>query len=369
MYMLTTVEHGKLSDIENLEKGTTFSPNPALPEYKEMLRWIETNLQPSLNLAGPLPERTIVFLSRHALTEHCRRRGLLLYATSDDVPSWMNSDYGGVRLCYLSVARSRSPLGESRDSETGIVRHNTNFAVPVSELLRLNMDLKHEDSGIRRVSSLPVVRTFVYLDVSDFSKYKSGEEALIINSLGAILRDSTLWTGNAKSVYQKFKTMLCIGDGYIFVFEEPVKATFFAGYLALLIETLVANNELPVEFHFRMGAHLGLVYSFWDPGREGWNYVGDGINGGNRVLAAVGKEQDDVVFISSEVRKAIQAAKNGDFNPGQILSCLTNRGRKSDKHGNPWRVYEMNHTELCGNDIPEKYRTMRPLFGPTTEKV
>jgi hypothetical protein len=29
-----------------------------------------------------------------------------------------------------------------------------------------------------------------------------------------------------------------------------------------------------------------------------------------------------------------------------ILGDAHNRGRKADKHGNPWRVYEVNHTNL-----------------------
>jgi class 3 adenylate cyclase len=313
-------------------------------------------MDPPLNLDEPFPAGAMIFLSRHALAKYCRRRGFLLYSAGGTIPYWKDLPHAGVRLCYLSVAYSRSESADNLDSNSGIVPHNTNYAVTESEWSRLNMDVKDEDSDIRRLSSSPVSRTFVYLDISDFSKYKAGEQALIINSLGAIVRDSVLWTGTARAVFKKFKTMLCIGDGYIFVFDEPVRATFFAGYLAHLIEILVANNELPVEFHFRIGAHVGLVYSFWDPGRDKWNYVGDGINGGNRVLAAVGKDQDDVIFVSSDVRKAIQAAKSSDFDLRRLLTCLTNRGRKADKHGNPWRVYEMNHSQLCANDIPERFR-------------
>jgi class 3 adenylate cyclase len=354
MYVLYTGPQGKLSAIENIDGGTIFEPNPTLREYQEMLRWIRDNLTPPVNLQEPLPDETKLFLSRHALATHCRRRGLLLYANKKEIPYWNESQHAGVRLYYLSVAYSRSEADDAPDSETGIVAHTTNFAVPESEWTNINVDLDNEDSAIRHVSSLPINLAFVYLDVSDFSMYKAGEQALIINSLSAIVSDQTIWTGRAKSVYRKFKTMLCIGDGYIFVFDEPVKATFFAGYLAQLIEVLVANNLLPVEFHFRMGAHVGPVYSFWDSGRDRWNYVGDGINGGNRVLAAVGKDQDDVIFISSDVRKEIQASQSDTFDLRVMLGCLTNRGRKQDKHGNAWRVYELNHTQLCANDIPDR---------------
>jgi class 3 adenylate cyclase len=354
-YVLSTGEKGELITIEDLEKGTSFAPNPTSAEYKEMLEWIQTNMDPPLNLNVPFPDDTMIFISRHAIAEYCRRRGFLLYATpAGSIPYWKDIDHAGVRLCYLPVAYSRSQFGDNADSNSGIIPHHTNLAVTESDWSRLNLDLKDEDSTLRRLSSYPVSRTFVYLDVSDFSKYRAGEQALIINSLGAIVSNSVLWTGAAKAVYTRFKAMLCIGDGYIFVFDEPVRAVFFASYLAHLIEILIANNELPVEFHFRMGAHVGLVYSFWDRGRDNWNYVGDGINGGNRVLGAIGKDQDDVIFVSSDVRKAIQAAKSDSFDLRLLLACLTNRGRKADKHGNPWRVYEMNHAQLWANDMPEK---------------
>lgn len=57
---------------------------------------------------------------------------------------------------------------------------------------------------------------------------------------------------------------MCIGDGYIFVFREAMEATYFAAYLAHLIEVMVANRQLPVNFHFRMGVHVGPVYTFWE---------------------------------------------------------------------------------------------------------
>jgi class 3 adenylate cyclase len=220
----------------------------------------------------------------------------------------------------------------------------------------LNALVKDEYSEVRRVSSLPVVRSFVFLDVSDFSKYSAGQEAIIINSRVGTVNDCTLWGGEIGHLHRGYEALLCIGDGYIFVFRRPVNATYFAAHLAHLIEVLVANGDLPVGFHFRTGVHVGPVYTFWDPGRKDWNYIGEGINGGSRVLGAVGKEQDDVVFVSGQVRQAILAAQREFPQAPRILSCLQNRGRKADKHGNPWRVYELNHTALCGNDVPLRFR-------------
>jgi hypothetical protein len=94
-----------------------------------------------------------------------------------------------------------------------------------------------------------------------------------------------------------------------------------------------------------MSVHLGKVYRFWDrfgglgsdDGR--WNYIGEGITDGERVLSAIGKDRDDVVFISAEARKVIRA--NGD--PRGIMDWFENRGTHKDKHGQGRRVYEVNH--------------------------
>ena len=141
------------------------------------------------------------------------------------------------------------------------------------------------------------------------------------------------------------RAQICIGDGYIFVLRDPWKAAFFAAYLANLIENLAANDKLPVTFHFRMGAHVGMVYSFYDPGRNDWNFIGDGINGGQRVLGAVGKDTDDVLYISAQLRQAMVKQARPQHFP-DIVQDAHNRGRKADKHGNPWRVYEINHSSL-----------------------
>ena len=127
------------------------------------------------------------------------------------------------------------------------------------------------------------------------------------------------------------------------MFRHAFNAVQFAAQLARLIDVFVAKDLVPVRFHFRMGIHTGLVYGFWDPGRNGWNYIGDAINGGNRVLAAVGKETDDVVYISDEVRIEIMKESDATSLYRTYLSNLTNRGRHKDKHGNPWRVYELNY--------------------------
>jgi class 3 adenylate cyclase len=144
---------------------------------------------------------------------------------------------------------------------------------------------------------------------------------------------------------------MCLGDGYIFVFRNAVEGAYFAAYLAQLIEALAASKRLPVEFHFRMGVHVGDVYTFWDPGRNDWNYIGDGINGGNRVLSAIDKSYDDQVYISGQVRQAIMASSTADDDAARLLTNLHNRGRRKDKHDRPWRVYEIAHTPVCSAEL------------------
>jgi class 3 adenylate cyclase len=145
--------------------------------------------------------------------------------------------------------------------------------------------------------------------------------------------------------------MLCLGDGYIFVFRSPMHATYFAAHLAALMEMLVARGLIPVEIHFRMGVHVGPVYCFWDPGRNGWNYIGEGINGGQRVFSAIGRETDDILFISSQVRQALLASSEEEPTARLILANAQNKGRRLDKHGNAWRAYEVNHTNLMAEDV------------------
>ncbi len=122
-----------------------------------------------------------------------------------------------------------------------------------------------------------------------------------------------------------------------------------------------------------MGVHVGPVFCFWDWGRGGqqqaatvvetsealerteggdWNYIGEGINGGQRVLAAVGKETDDVLFISGSVKQELTARDDGAMPCRLILTSLLNRGRKADKHNRFWCVYEVNHTALIGAAMP-----------------
>jgi class 3 adenylate cyclase len=228
----------------------------------------------------------------------------------------------------------QSDWGLVRKDDDGLFGRPSGVLVPLAVLQEMQALMSDQNSEVRRLSSLPIVRAFVYLDISDFSQLPTGVQLLVIQSLVKLAAQAEKTIGYAEA-------KLCIGDGYIYVWDDAVGATRFAGALAREIEDAVAKGRAP-EFHFRIGVHIGPVRCFRDPGRNGdWNYVGDGINGGNRVLSAIGKETDDVVFVSGQVRTAI--LKNDSINK-LIVPHLLNRGRKADKHGRHWRVYEYHHS-------------------------
>ncbi len=230
----------------------------------------------------------------------------------------------------------------------------------------LNRLLNDDSSEVRKLSTWPIERSFVYVDISDFSRMDSGMQLLVVSSFGT-LTDPAQWASipHLTDLQAHLEAMMCIGDGYVYVFRDPWRAAYFAAVLAGMIEHYIASKAIP-EFHFRMGVHCGPVRLFQDHGRGldlekqlQRNYVGDGINGGNRVLSAVGKSLDDVIFISGEVRLAVSKGTPDDHGPEDIAcrairASLDNRGRHADKHGKLWRVYQVNHTALLERVFPAR---------------
>jgi hypothetical protein len=188
---------------------------------------------------------------------------------------------GNARI--FSVLTAIAPWSDSTEAadSDGIVAAESNMWVPepLDQLVAAERD--DEASDVRRLSSWPIRRTFVYVDVSDFSNFRPGKQALMVTALAGVVRRRHFWIGEpfAERAQGDIEAMLCAGDGSIFVFRHPAPATYFTAHLASLIEMLVARALVAVELHFRMGVHAGPVYCFWDPGREDWNYIGEGING------------------------------------------------------------------------------------------
>lgn len=278
--------------------------------------------------------------SVHELVSILRDEGKLLWAPQPAV--WAEGqearsipvfNTGGTNEHGLLIGVAKAHARQD-DNGAGLVEANSDLVVSSELYEELCVEIQTDVSAVRRHSTRPIDRAFVFLDVSDFSKMPSGQQLLVVLALTRLAKQ-------APPEVTSPEAQLCIGDGYIYVFPRPVAATYFAADLAQRIEKAVADASVP-EFHFRVGVHVGPVRCFWDPGRVSWNYVGDGINGAQRVLGAIGKDADDVVYLSSDVRQAI--LKAGD--EFHLLGHLSNRGRKKDKHDNPWRVYELNHSVI-----------------------
>jgi class 3 adenylate cyclase len=260
---------------------------------------------------------------------------------------------GTGRIFSLLTAVAPRPGSREVAETDGIVGEESSLWIPEGLDRSFAEDLDDEASDIRRLSTWPIRRAFVYADISDFSSFRPGRQVLMADGLARIARRHDFWDGDprAERALADLETMLCIGDGYIFVFKDSAHATYFAAHLAALIELLGAKSLLPTEIHFRMGVHVGPVYCFWDLGRNDWNYIGEGINGGQRVMGVIGRETDDVVFISTRVRQDLFASSDEEGPARLILSNTQNRGRRQDKQGQPWRVYEVNHANLISDAL------------------
>jgi class 3 adenylate cyclase len=307
-----------------------------------------------------LPPFEVLFETRDELVQFCKQhvarpivrhddsgRAVLGHGRSAATP-------GGTGEIYsLLTAVSPRPGSHDADEPDGIVGEESSLWISRELDRTLAEELGDEASDVRRLSTWPIRRAFVYLDISDFSKYRPGQQVLMASGLAQIARLHDFWDGDplAKRALADLETMLCIGDGYIFVFKDSAHATYFAAHLAGLIELMGAKSTLPVEIHFRVGVHVGPVYCFWDLGRNDWNYIGEGINGGQRVMSVIGRETDDVVFISSRVRQDLLASSDQESPARLILANSQNRGRRHDKQGNPWRVYEVNHANLISDSL------------------
>lgn len=304
-----------------------------------------------------------VLRTKQELVDYCKANYIMLLATPGQEVVFGSYIPGGNDTILRTGGHPLDPNDNLKTVAQLIAVEPSGFAlspklldlhVPEDLLRTLNGDIQSEIDAVRRLSSWPITRAFVCLDVSDFSKYPHGQQVQIVNSINKIIQSSDWYIENLIEPPQ-LEARLCIGDGYIFVCSDPVKTTFFGARLAHLIDCSVADKTVPAEFHYRMGLHIGEVYCFWDPGRKGWNYIGDGINGATRILQAIGKDLDDVVYVSGQLRQyflgdhsqtPLMTSSQGETLYEVIRDHFDNRGRKKDKHEEVWRVYQLNHTKV-----------------------
>jgi class 3 adenylate cyclase len=336
-------------------------------ENLELCQFLNWAVRYNLDLFPHLERGDSFHISADAVVSKCKDHSVQFYVGTDQ--GWPQLgvrdriDVGNVSFYRLECATAVPVVGLPESQ--GIARGGLPFFVSEECLARLNSDLTNEDSDIRRLSSWAVERTFVYVDISDFSKHPPGHQVLLVNAVLAVTNSPLLWPSHLRAgeARKDREANLCIGDGYVFVFKSAPLGAYFAGYLAHLIESLVARSEIP-DLHYRMGVHTGSVCRFWDRWGERsedgrWNYIGDGITTGERVLSAI-KDADDVVYLSAETRQTIMSKVRfvPDLQAGQWLQ---NRGRKADKHGTLRRVYELNHTGWMAD-------VLRPLLWGTRWK-
>jgi hypothetical protein len=276
-----------------------------------------------------------------ALLAHLEATGRKLWAGKTGTIDHLPAEPAGAGVYNLYAAKVADGNELAVDEEAGLGQWLPGLPVSKSLLDKLRTEIEYDDSPVRKHSIWPVRRSFVYVDISDFSKRPTGVQQFAISALASLTEKSEWGAGRSAEVRSDLQAQLCIGDGYIYVFRRAIDATYFAGRLAKLIEERAAKKTVP-ELHFRMGVHVGEVRYFWDPGRNDWNYVGAGINGGQRVLATI-DNADDVVFVSAEVRQEILASDTTPAKKKALLDNMVNRGRRPDKHNKLWRVYELNH--------------------------
>jgi hypothetical protein len=357
---------------------------PDSTEFCDFMTWAcERNA-----LNNPLLPKARYICKAKPLFEYCKSHGIMLFVASLDGRTCLHTEpvlqVGLLTQPFIrynessaeglvsrnitffplfGVAPAHLTAESVEDGSDGLLPGQIPFMVTYELREELNAQLRDEQSVVRHLSSWQVERTFVYVDISDFSQHPVGHQLVIINSLIRMANDDEYWPKASRemdSLQSAAKSdreaSLCIGDGYIFVFRSASRAAFFAAYLACLIERLIAIKKLRPEFHFRMSVHTGLVYRFWDPlgdpqnpdaGR--WNYIGAGITVAERVKSVIGKDKDDVVYVSAETRSKIMAERQW---PG-FDATFENRGRQADKHGKLRRVYEVNHTEWAGNYVQQ----------------
>lgn len=236
-------------------------------------------------------------------------------------------------------------------------RREAPFCLTAEALKSVNSSLELQELSILQVVGSQIDRTFVYVDISDFSTSDEITQLLLLNKLNACAFKRWMWVRDeVVRQYVKAEASMCIGDGYIFVFADAWSAVAFAAALAATLEGS-HDDVQSVKVHFRIGVHTGPVRWFWENDVQGggrWNYVGAGINDARRVLEAIGPDKDDVVYLSAASRLAVRG-NSGDLSDG--IEYMANRGRHRDKHKHFHRLYELDHVGWSRNCLAKSPRS------------
>jgi class 3 adenylate cyclase len=297
--------------------------------------------------------------TRKGVVDLCKRRGIYLCPKGNSLEYWIlpTPENVSAGLKHLAKCFGVPPEVGAACPTDGLWPAPSGVMVSESLLAELHAELEDPESDVAKVSCIPTKRCFLYVDISEFSKMKPGIQLTAVTDLLHLTLDETHWRSPmiaAPAALQDVEARLCIGDGYICVLRNATLAAYFAAHLAHLIEAKRAPRARTfTHFHYRMGLHIGPVRRLWeithqgDPGR--WNYIGDGINDGQRVLSVINSDKstpdlDDVIYLSEELKVEIQRCQSelGEL----VLRNLQERGRPEDKHGLKWRVHQLSHAPL-----------------------
>ncbi|MFT3882834.1 MAG: hypothetical protein QM703_24665 [Gemmatales bacterium] len=360
-YDVEYTETQHLKRVFKIVEGTKIEVaiNPGDQDYCDFLTWwaADTNRLPFAMSA----QGHTFFSDPNRLAEYCRLNDIHLFVSEKGINT-AGRDHNILGQYYDCITTASLLPPQKKLATLRTAHYSTVKAcIPQKHLDVFNAAILDEESLLRKFSTLPLERTFVYIDISEYSRYSALEQSYVLKDL----LDMSSFVEKLLSSYGRLnggiEAKLCLGDGYIYVFRSVLEAFLFSVHLASLIELAVSNNNTTVPIHFRIGVHSGDVYFFHDPGRNGWNYCGDGINGGCRVLQAIEKDKDDVVFISSQSRNRLLSmiGEKSDEMVWKFVNTLVNRGRRADKHGNLWRVYEVSHTASIWKEDLLQYKSRR----------
>lgn len=318
------------------------------------------------------------FDSLEKVIEWCKQTGhTLAYGHGRLVERGSSQGFESIALA-VAIAKDEVIMNDEEIGVPGWKASDSHFAyIKPGVVKELNALIDDEAKEVCRIVSKPLLRTFVYLDISDFSEFTPGNQATVLRSLIHEYKSLEEYNSNFPELSTQMKHLdaeLCIGDGYIFVFRNCFAGVLFGCTLAELIDVANANCTNEVEYHFRMGIHMGEVLSFYDYGRNGWNFTGNGINVGNRVLATINKKFDDLIHVSDSVRyqirqiarhqpiqRVLDSMDEGIMNSGSsgvvptiddpylaglLSKHMTAMGRHEDKHKIKRRVWRLNYTSF-----------------------
>ena len=137
---------------------------------------------------GPIAD-SVECLTAESIVEICKDMGLFLCAEPGRGVTGELHNRGGATYYRLHLGVPASEQMSNKPGYSDGMEQGSSIIWVAQELHREIVELSKDDmSDIRRVSSWPIERTFVYIDVSDFSRHKPGTQVHIVSSLVRIVR-------------------------------------------------------------------------------------------------------------------------------------------------------------------------------------